>query len=216
VGGMVDSLPSTGGVHKPVKGVLDQATHVVAKLAHKLGPMLGAFLGGGGTHGPADHAIQQIRSVAANLTHRLAPTPAGALDVLPFGGGDVPTPHWYSWQAAGIGERVGAEAGGPARAMGERPGDGGSRVVQKPSPTHVPSAPGTPPPFVPVAPPGGPASASYSSFLGASGSSTAAAQMLFVLAILLAVLLQGGTLTWHRREPHRPHSALRLVVERPG
>jgi hypothetical protein len=62
----------------------------------------------------------------------------------------------------------------------------------------------------------GPATAGYSSFFGASGSSTAAAQMLFVLAALLTVLLQGGTLTWHRREPHRPHSALRLAVERPG
>jgi hypothetical protein len=36
------------------------------------------------------------------------------------------------------------------------------------------------------------------------------------LMVLLAVLLQGGGLSWHRREPHRPHSALRLAVERPG
>ena len=89
-------------------------------------------------------------------------------------------------------------------------------MIPEPSPTHVPSAPGTPPPFVPVAPPGGSATVGYSSYLGASGSSTDAAQMLFVLAALLAVLLQGGTLTWHRREPHRLHSALRLAVERPG
>jgi hypothetical protein len=53
--------------------------------------------------------------------------------------------------------------------------------------------------------------------LGASGSNSDTFQQLFfVLVVLLVALLQGGKLSWHRREPHSPHSALRLAVERPG
>jgi hypothetical protein len=37
-----------------------------------------------------------------------------------------------------------------------------------------------------------------------------------VLVALLIVLLQGGSLSWHRRELHKPRSAPRLAVERPG
>ena len=72
-------------------------------------------------------------------------------------------------------------------------------------------------PLVPIAPPGGSAPAGYSSLLSASGASPHAFQHLFViLMVLLAVLLRGGRLSLHLREPHRPHSALRLAVERPG
>jgi hypothetical protein len=55
------------------------------------------------------------------------------------------------------------------------------------------------------------------SFLGASGSAPDVFLLLFaVLAVFSVALLQGGRLSWLRRESHGPPTAVVLAIERPG
>jgi len=222
VGTVIDALLGTDGTPIPVKELLAQVGHVVANLAQTLGGALGALLDGGGATGPIDNAVEQVGNLVANLTHNLAQTLGVALDAL-LRGGDAPdptntlmaqalAPYWPSEQINGLAERVGNVTGNLAQAADRELGSGGS-----PNPTHKPIAPPAAPPLPAPLVPNVPAPMSYSSFLGASGSSTDAFQQLFfVLVLFLVALLQGGKLAWHRREPLRPHSVLRLAVERPG
>jgi hypothetical protein len=79
----------------------------------------------------------------------------------------------------------------------------------------VPATPAAPPP-VPAAPPVLPLAYS-SSLLVASGTAADAFQSLFaVLALFSIALLQGGRLSWLRRESHGPPTAVVLAIERPG
>jgi hypothetical protein len=208
---VIAALLGTGGATEPVKDLIERIGDVAANLAQSLG----ALLGGGGAPGPADNAIERIGDAVANLAQTLA----GALGAL-LGGGDVPDPinalmaqplasYWNFEQIDGLAKRVGDASGDLARATDETPGGGGS-----PHPARNPFTPPLAP--VPVVP-GGSALASYSPSLSASGSSTDHFHLLFfVLAPFSVALLQGGKPSWHRREPLRPHSALRLAVERPG
>jgi hypothetical protein len=204
---------------------------LVGNLAQALGSALGKLLGGGGVPGPIDDAIGRVGGLIADLANSVAQALGGTLDALLGGGGPAPATtgnplvqpfasHWNFWQTD---ERVGNVAAGAAasltRAMGRALGGAGSSATApEPGPPHDPSAPPVAPqPLVPVAPPGGPSPAGYSSFISASSSSIGASQHLFVVLVaLLVVLLQGGRLSWYRREPHRPNSAMRLDVERPG
>jgi hypothetical protein len=208
---VIAALLGTVGATEPVKDLIERIGDVAANLAQSLG----ALLGGGGATGPADNAIERIGDAAANLAQTLA----GALGAL-LSGGDAPdpinalmaqplAPYWNSEQIDGLAERVGDASGHLARATDGTPGVGGSPHPAR-NPFNPPLAP------APVVPSGS-ALASYSPSLSASGSSTDHSQLLlFVLAPFLVALLQGGKPSWHRREPLRPHSALRLAVERPG
>ena len=209
---VIATLLGAGGATEPVKDLIERIGDVAANLAQSLG----ALLGGGGATGPADNAIERIGDAVADLAQKLA----GVLGALLLGGGDAPdpinalmaqqlAPYWNSEQIDGLDERVGDASGNPARATDGTPGGGGS-----PYPARNPFNP----PLAPVpAVPSGSALASYSPSLSASGTSTDHFQLLFfVLAPFSVALLQGGKPSWHRREPLRPHSALRLAVERPG
>ena len=56
-----------------------------------------------------------------------------------------------------------------------------------------------------------------SSFLsGVLGSPASAPMQLAVLFVFLSAVFWSGKLSWHRREPLKPSSALRLAIERPG
>jgi hypothetical protein len=228
VGDVMAALLGADRAPKPGKELIGRISDVVANFAQTtLGALLGGDgtpvggdgtpVGGDGTPAPTDNAVRVIGDVVANLSQRLRE----AFGVLLLGPGETPNPasnpmaqplalHWYSERTTELTERVGDAVSNLAQATGGALSGGGS-----PDPTHKPFTP----PVVPLLPaaPGGPAPASYSSFLGASGSSTDAFQLLFfVLFLLLAALLQGGKLSWHRGEPLKPHSALRLAVERPG
>ena len=208
---VIAALLGTGGATEPVKDLIERIGDVAANLAQSLGELLG----GSGATGSADNAIERIGDVVANLAQTLA----GALGAL-LGGGDAPDPinalmaqplasYWNPEQIDGLAKRVGDASGNLARTAEGRPGGGGS-----PHPARNPCTPPLAP--VPVVP-GGSALASYSPSLSASGSSTDHFHLLFfVLAPFSVALLQGGKPSWHRREPLRPHSALRLAVERPG
>jgi hypothetical protein len=207
---VIAALLGTGGATEPVKDLIERIGDVAANLAQSLGELLG----GGGANGSADNAIERIGDVVANLAQTLA----GALGAV-LGGGDAPdpinalmaqqlAPYWNPEQIDGPAERVGDASGNLARTAEGRPGGGGS-----PHPARNPFTPPLAP--APVVP-GGSALASYSS-LSASGSSTDHFHLLFFVSAPFSVaLLQGGKTSWHRREPLRPHSALRLAVERPG
>jgi hypothetical protein len=202
---VIAALLGTDGATKPVKELIERIGDMAANLAQSLGELLG----GGGTSEPTDNVIERIGDMAANLAQTLAgalgtPDPIDALVAQPLAS------YWHFERINGPAERVGDVAGNLARATDGTPGRGGS-----PHPAQKPLAPPVAPP-VPVVPAGS-ALASYSPSLGASGSSTDAFQLLlFVLAPFSVALLQGGKPSWHRREPLRPHSALRLAVERPG
>ena len=51
---------------------------------------------------------------------------------------------------------------------------------------------------------------------GVLGSPASAPVQLAVLFAFLSAVFWSGKLSWHRREPLKPSSALRLAIERPG
>jgi hypothetical protein len=107
-------------------------------------------------------------------------------------------------------ERSAAAVGELAQAAGRALGG------VAPNEAGVPATPPAAPPPVPVAPPVPPVGYS-SSLLVASGSAADAFQLLFaVLALFSVALLQGGRLSWLRRESHGPPTAVVLAIERPG
>jgi hypothetical protein len=51
---------------------------------------------------------------------------------------------------------------------------------------------------------------------GVSGALAGDPVQLAVLFVFLSAVFWSGKLSWHRREPLKPSSALRLAIERPG
>jgi hypothetical protein len=201
-------------------------------LAQAVTEALGALLGGGdGGPAPAGQLVEQVASVVGNLAQAL-----GALLVL--GGGEPPAPATdnplaqpvallYERTAElfrGGGELVGqmaqaaheALSGGGLANHQQQAKASGKPVAPSDEPVAPPAAPI--PAVPPLAPGGGSAPVGYSSFLGASGSSASDAfQLLFAILVVFSVaLLQGGKLSWQRREAHGPPSAPILAIERPG
>jgi hypothetical protein len=108
--------------------------------------------------------------------------------------------------------RTAAAVGELAQAVGRVINSSGGVA---PNQVGVPATPAAPPP-VPAAPPVLPLAYS-SSLLVASGTAADAFQSLFaVLALFSIALLQGGRLSWLRRESHGPPTAVVLAIERPG
>lgn len=217
-----------------VADIVERAGELASALAQAVTEALGALLGGGdGGPAPAGQLVEQVASVVGNLVQAL-----GALLVL--GGGEPPAPATdnplaqpvallYERTAElfrGGGELVGQMAQAAHEALS---GGGGlanhqqqAKASGKPvAPSDEPVAPPVAPiPAVPpLAPGGGSAPVGYySSFLGASGSSASDAfQLLFAILVVFSVaLLQGGRLSWLRRESHGPPAAVVLAIERPG
>jgi hypothetical protein len=216
------------GAPKPVKEMIEQVASVVGNLAQALGALL--LDSGDGHPAPAGQLIERVAGVVGNL----AQTVGEALGApLALGGGEPPdlaTNNPLAQPVAFLYERTtelfrggGELVGQVVRAAQEALSGGLANQQQTGGEPVAPGEPSTPPaaplPAVPpLAPGGGSAPVGYaSSFLGASGSSSGAFELLFAVLILFSVtLLQGGKLSWLRREPLRPSSALRLAVERPG
>jgi hypothetical protein len=220
IGEVLGALLGADKQAKPVKELLEQVGAMVADLAQALGTLLG----GEGSPGPGGELVEQVGAVVANLARGLG----NALGWLLAGGGDVPYPAsgpvaqpllaFYGLPDRGyeVLGRAGSAVADLAQAKSRALGAGGSQHQ-----THKPFAPPVAP--VPVAPslpvpvaPGGPAPAS-SSFFGASASSADTLLLPFAMLLLFSVaLLQGGRLSWLRRESHGPPTAFVLAIERPG
>jgi hypothetical protein len=119
---------------------------------------------------------------------------------------------WSAAEASELARMAGGALGGSG---GHSPNQGAGKPATPPV-----SPPATPPvaplPLVPVSPPFTPVGYS-TSFLGASGSAPDVLLLLFaVLAVFSVALLQGGRLSWLRRESHGPPTAVVLAIERPG
>ncbi|HEV8044019.1 MAG TPA: hypothetical protein VGP38_02495, partial [Rubrobacter sp.] len=101
-----------------------------------------------------------------------------------------------------------------AQALFQMLGGSGQTPTSSGGPGGAP--PSVPPPAAPAGPSGF-APASYSSFLGASGSTGGAIPLVLVVLCSFAIaLLQGGKLSYHREPGRLRSTALRLTVERPG
>jgi len=204
------------------------AVERVAEVVKEVGDMLGALLDADDAPNPVRELLEDVGNVVANIAQALD----DALGALLPGGSDAPDPasnllapplafYGLPERATKWFEQAGTEMTNLARAPGGvLRADAGHNPIDKPSAPPPPAPPvspppGVPPPPVPVAP-GGPAPAS-SSYFGASGSSAGTLELPFAILVLLSgALLQGGKRVCQRREPPRPHSALRLVGERPG
>jgi hypothetical protein len=194
---------------------------------------LGALLGGGdGGPAPAGQLVEQVANVMGNLAQALGELLVGGADRAPEPATNnplaqplaQPLPFLYERTTElfrGGGELVGQMAQAADEALS---GGGGGLANQLHQQQHASGEPVAPPvasiPAVPPLAPGGGGSApvGYSSFLGASGSSASVAfQLLFAILVVFSVaLLQGGKLSWQRREAHGPPSAPILAIERPG
>jgi hypothetical protein len=202
VGELVSALLLGGnGASGPVEGLIGQVGDAVGELAHALGGVLGGLLGVGGDGAPADPASDYYYHLAAQ------PLAAFYYDY------EQATAELIEWSAAAAGEMTRAVggaldngSGSGAAAPNQEAGAGGG----------VPATPPPAPPLVPVAPPVAPVGYSFS-LLGAPGSAADAFQLLFAILMVFSVaLLQGGRLSWLRREAHGPPTALVLAIERPG
>jgi hypothetical protein len=219
--------------------MIEQVAAVVGDLVEALG----ALLGGDGAPAPVGVQLGEGVAALAERVGTLASELALAVVALLGGGGGLPEPATTSGvaqmsaflyeRATGLIERGGELVGEQAQvAAGALYAtlinvDGGiaapqeQRTAQQQTGGSSPAAPPVAPiPAVPATPGGGPAAplAGYSSsFLGASGSSAEAFQMMFaILALFGLALLQGGKLLRHEREPLGPSSAHILAIERPG
>jgi hypothetical protein len=237
VSGALGALLGGGadGAPKPVKEMIEQVANVVGNLTQALGELLG---GGDGHSAPAGQLVERVANVMGNLTQALGALLVGGADRAPEPATNnplaqplaQPLPFLYERTTElfrGSGELVGQMAQAADEALG---GGGLTNQLQQQAkasgepvaPSDEPVAPPAAPiPAVPPLAPGGGGSAPVgysSSFLSASGSSASDAfQLLFAILVVFSVaLLQGGKLSWLRREPLRPSSALRLAVERPG
>jgi hypothetical protein len=214
------ALLGAGGAPKPVKELLERIGAVVANVAQALDTLLGAR----GPPGPDGELLERIGAVVANVAQALGE----ALGEVLLGGSDAPDPATYPLAPTlafyGPPERATelfVQTAGTAIAKVAQATGGALRAGGLAHPTDNPVAPpASPAPEAPLLPvpiaPSGPAPAS-ASYFGASGSSAEALQLPFAILVLFSVaLLQGGKRVCERREPLRPHSALRLAAERPG
>jgi hypothetical protein len=220
--------------------MLQQASDLTSGLAQAVTGALGALLGGGdGQHSdPAGQLIERVAGVMGNLTQTLGGLLGGGAAAPDPATNPVAQPAAFLYERTtglyerttehfGRGGELVAQVGQVVQAADEALSSGGGlpnhqqqqaggEPVAPAEPVAPPAAPL--PAVPPLAPGGGSAPVGYaSSFLGASGSSADAFQLMFAILILFSVaLLQGGKPSWQRREPLRPSSALRLAVERPG
>jgi hypothetical protein len=211
VGGLVSALLLGGnGASDSSEGLISEGligrvSHAVGELAQALGGVLGGLLGVGGDGVPADPA--------SDYYYHLAAQPLAAL----YYDYEQAAAELIEWSAAAMGEMTRAVGG----ALDNGSGSGAAAPNQEAGGGGVPATPPPPPPpasppLVPVAPPVAPVGYSFS-LLGAPGSAADAFQLLFAILVVFSVaLLQGGRLSWLRREAHGPPTALVLAIERPG
>jgi len=146
--------------------------------------------------------VSEEASAAERLSGVLAHTMDGLLDS-------------YSEAVADLAERTTDVVGGIAHTMGKLLGGlfggGADGPVDDPSvPANIP-VPASP---IPVPVDGSFAGGPHSSVSGSPGGGSVL--LAAVLILFLSAVFRGGKLSWYRREPLEPHSALRLALERPG
>lgn len=202
-------------VSERVAGMVERVSGEVKRATDLLGALLGTD-----APEPVKELLEQVDNVVANIAQALG----DAQGALPSGGGyaldPTSTPMATPLAFFGLTERITEPLQQAGTAMANVAQATGGALSERgpPNPSHKPFAPPpvAPPPLAPVVP-SAPTPLSYSSFSGASGSSTDAfKQLFFVLVLLLVAHLQGGKLSWYRLDPLRPHSAVRLPVELPG
>jgi hypothetical protein len=194
---------------------------MMANLARSLGDALGALVGGDGSSAPYGQLLEGVGAVVADVARALGDT-LGALvggdgTTYPLSG-PVAQPllalYGVPERASELLQGAGDAVTNLAQATGGLLGAGGA-----PHQTHksIP-APVAPPPVAPLLPaPAAPGGYSSSSVLVGSGSAGDDFRPLFaVLAVFSVALLQGGRLSWLRRESHGPPTAFTLAIERPG
>jgi len=224
VGDLVSALLGGNGASRLAEGLIEQVANVVGDLAQALGGMLSGQLGGNDrVPAPSQGLVGGVAGVVGDLTRALGEALGMVLGVAPAPADDYyPAAQplaafYYDYEQAttGLIERSAAAVDELTQAAGGAlSGSGGLAPNQEEG-----SVPATPPaaplPVPPVAPPVTPVGYSSSSFV--AGSATDAFQLLFaVLALFSVALLQGGRLSWLRRESHGPPTAVVLAIERPG
>jgi hypothetical protein len=204
VGGLMSTL--LGG-NNGASGLAEGVSNVVGDVARALGGAFGGLLGGG----------SGIPAPVTDYYHHLAVQPLAAF----YQDYEQATAELIEWSAAAAGELTraasGALSGGGVAPNQEAGGAPPAAPPAPAAPTPAAPAPAAPLPPVPVAPPVAPGGYSSSSVVVGSGSAGDAFQLLFAILVVFSVaLLQGGRLSWLRREAHGPPSALALAIERPG
>jgi hypothetical protein len=206
VGGLMSALLGGNGASGLAEGLGKGVANVVGDVARALGGAFGGLLGGG----------SGIPAPVTDYYHHLAAQPLAAF----YQDYEQATAELIEWSAAAAGELTreasGALSGGGGVAPNQEAGGAPPAAPAAPVPA-APPAPAAPLPPVPVAPPVAPGGYSSSSVVVGSGSAGDAFQLLFAILVVFSVaLLQGGRLSWLRREAHGPPSALALAIERPG
>jgi hypothetical protein len=215
VGDLVNALLGGNGSSGSLQGLMEYVANEVDDQVQAIGSMPG---GDDGAPAPVEVVGGLVRMLD-DLTGALGEAHGSLVGV-----GVVPTPadhypsaqplaaffYGYEQATTELIQRSAAAVGELAQAAGRALG-GGVASNQ----TGVPATPPAAPPPVPVAPV--PPVGYSSSLLVASGSAADAFQLLFaVLALFSVALLQGGRLSWLRRESHGPPTAVVLAIERPG
>jgi hypothetical protein len=213
VGDLVNALLSGNGSSGSLQGLMEHVPNEVDDQVQAIGGMLG---GDDGAPAPVE-VVGGLVSMLGDLTGALGEAHGSLVGVVP-----APTDHYpsaqplaafyygYDQATTELIERSAAAVGELAQAAGRALGGVASNQA------GVPATPPAAPPPVPTAPPVPPVGYS-SSLLVASGSAADAFQLLFaVLALFSVALLQGGRLSWLRRESHGPPTAVVLAIERPG
>jgi hypothetical protein len=203
VGGLVSALLGGNGASDSSEGLIGRVSHAVGELAQGFGGVFGGLLGGDGDGAPAPAG------------YYLSAQPLAAFYYEYEQSYEQSTTALIEWSAAEVSELARMAGGALGGSGGLSPNQGAGKPATPPvSPPVTP--PVAPLPLVPVAPPFTPVGYS-TSFLGASGSAPDVFLLLFaVLAVFSVALLQGGRLSWLRRESHGPPTAVVLAIERPG
>ena len=190
----------------------------VKELIEQIGDLMNALPGGNGSSGSHQGLMEHVANAGGDPVQAIggmlgrddgAPIPDNYyIAVQPLAA------FYYDYEQTSteLMGRTAAAVGELDQAVGRMlSGSGGVA----PNQAGVPATPAAPPP-VPAAPPVLPLG--YSSSLHvASGSAADAFQLLFAaLALFSIALLQGGRLSWLRRESHGPPTAVVLAIERPG
>jgi hypothetical protein len=183
-----------------------------------VGDLVNALLVGKGSSGSLQGRMEHLANAVGDLLQAIGGMLGGEDD-----GAPIPENYYlalqppaafffdYEQSTTELIERTTAAVGELAQSVG--------RVLSgglAPNQAGVPATPPATPPPVPVAPPLTPVGYS-SSLVVASGSAADAFHLLFaVLSLFSVALLQGGRLSWLRRESHGPPTAVALAIERPG
>jgi hypothetical protein len=202
-----------------VQGSIDaESAPKVKELIEQAGDLMNALPGGNGSSGSHQGLMEHVTNAGGNLVQAMggmlgrddgAPIPDNYfIAVRPLAA------FYYDYEQTSteLMGRTAAAVGELAQGVGRVLSDSGGVAQNQ---VGVPATPAAPPP-VPAAPPVLPLGYS-STLLVASGSAAEAFQLLFaVLALFSIALLQGGRLSWLRRESHGPPTAVVLAIERPG